>query len=129
MKYLIVLLFFAFFSCGTTDKKLNEALQGTWIMFDNPDYYKDKEMEEPLPEPMPHFRNPVYSFEGDSIYNSASYWEYNAQKDTFKYSGYKSIYEIRDSVIYQKYPKESKMSPIMKIEKVSKDTIFSEFDC
>ncbi|MBS7333926.1 MAG: hypothetical protein KIG88_10065 [Weeksellaceae bacterium] len=106
---------------------MNEALQGTWIMFDNPDYYKDKEMEEPLPEPMPHFRNPVYSFEGDSIYNSASYWEYNAQKDTFKYSGYKSIYEIRDSVIYQKYPKESKMSPIMKIEKVSKDTIFSEF--
>lgn len=113
-------------ACNSNDQMYKEAVQGTWIMIDNPNYLRDNEMEEPIPEPMPPFRNPVYSFEGDSIYNSASYWEYNAQKDTFKYSGYKSIYEIRDSVIYQKYPKESKMNPIMKIEKVSKDTIFSE---
>ncbi|QTV05752.1 hypothetical protein [Faecalibacter bovis] len=126
MKYLIALLFLAFFSCNTTDKKLNEALQGTWIMFDNPDYYKDKEMEEPLPEPLPHFRNPVYSFEGDSIYNSNSYFYYDGEKDSIEYFGDYSTFEIKNSIIYYEYPKNNKMEPILKINKVTKDTIFSE---
>ncbi|RLZ08749.1 hypothetical protein [Faecalibacter macacae] len=104
MKYLFLLIFTILTACNSNDQMYKEAVQGTWIMIDNPNYLRDNEMEEPIPEPMPPFRNPVYSFEGDSIYNSASYWEYNAQK----------------------YPKESKMNPIMKIEKVSKDTIFSE---
>lgn len=62
MKYLFLLIFTILTACNSNDQMYKEAVKGTWIMIDNPNYLRDNEMEEPIPKPMPPFRNPVYSF-------------------------------------------------------------------